>query len=105
VVIFGRSKYGIKISGIGHNGEARSKEELMKHLLDLLSIRGYWAESEGVPALLCLKRNVPIVHDIEIINRIFPSTDAKFADTTNTWYERIKHGVRVKKILCGTPII
>lgn len=105
VVIFGRNKYGIKLSGIGHNESVRGKEELMRHMMDLLRKPGYWAEVEGVPAVVSLRKNVPVVQDIEIINKIFPNSDAHFVDESNTWYERIKHGKKVKKVMLGSPVI
>jgi len=107
-VIFGKNtKYGIKISGFGHMGTIDSTAELIDHLIKILNVDGYFLEASDKPAKIFLKNRVPVVHDINIINEIFPTNDAKFIDDKNTWYIRTVNslGDRSEEILFGKPLI
>ena len=56
-----------------------------------------------------IDRNVPIIHDIEIIREIFGTygTDAKYIDSDNIWYIRTinSNGDKSKEVLFGKPNI
>lgn len=106
-VIFGKNtKHGIKISGFGHMSTIDSTAELVNHLVRILNMEGYFVEASGKPAKIFLKNNVPVIHDIDIINEIF-KTDAKFIDDKNTWYIRKVNslGEKSEEILFGRPLI
>lgn len=110
IVIFGKkTKYGIKISGFGHNSVSDSKKELFRHLTKLLNTKGYFIEASDKPAQILLNRDIPIIHDINIIKEIFGNiaNDAKYIDNDNIWYIRtVNHsGDKSKEILFGKPII
>jgi len=75
-VIFGkRTKYGIKISGIGHDGENRSKRELLETLIRLLNKRGFFIEASGRLKDFLENADVKYISDIKILKHIF--TDSK----------------------------
>src|ERR1035437_4479199 len=47
-VIFGKkTKHGIKISGIGHDGEKKSKLDLLHRLVETLKKKGHFIEASG----------------------------------------------------------
>jgi len=108
-VIFGKkTQYGIKLSGFGHNGEILKLGKLFDKMADILRQEGFYDESSDKCAQIFLMKKVPIVHDINIVKKIFPDfgADAKFIDDTNTWYERTinSKGEKSKEILFGKPI-
>lgn len=110
IVIFGRkTKYGIKMSGFGHNGEFLSINKLFDKMCELLRNDGFYNESSGKPAQIYLMKKVPVVKDINIIREIFNEfgADAEFIDDTNTWYIRTVNskGEKSKEILFGKPIV
>ena len=73
-VLFGKRLHGIKISGIGHDGEKLSKFELVKHMSELFRKPGYWAEVSSPASDALLKRGTPIVTDKEEIQKLFPNS-------------------------------
>ena len=70
---------------------------------------GYFVEASDKPAQIFLNRDIPIIHDINIIKEIFGNiaNDAKYIDNDNIWYIRtVNHrGDKSKEILFGKPII
>ena len=72
VVIFGTRKNGIKISGIGHDGQPISKSILMRKKVELLNTKGYWQEASRKPAEILKHKGVPVVSDFKIIYKLIP---------------------------------
>ena len=105
-VIFGKNtKYGIKISGFGHMGNLTSMEVMMNHLIKLLNTNGYFIEASERTAKILLKREVPVIHDIEIIKEMFGGKDVIFTDPEQTWYIRTSNsGNKYKEVLFGKPM-
>lgn len=107
-VIFGKKKHGIKVSGIGHNGEKMAKEEVIKHLLEILKNPGYWIEASH-PVASILKRNgARIFDDSQKIESMFP--DSKFTK----WFDdnsyirtidNIKRDSTAREYIFGRPQI
>lgn len=108
-VIFGKkTKYGIKISGFGHNAQITSTHTLVDHLVKLLNTNGYFIEASDKPAKILLNKEVPVVHNIDIINEIFGvHKDAMFTDPEHVWYVRTvnTNGDKSKEVLFGKPIV
>jgi hypothetical protein len=106
IVIFGRkTKYGIKLSGFGHDMNKNSKEELLNHLIKLLNIEGFFIEASGVLIHKLLNRNVPIIQDINIIKNVLNAQDALFKDTDHIFYTRFVGGNRNDEVLFRKPLL
>ena len=109
VVNFGkRTKYGIKYTGSGHDGQRSSKKAMLNQIAHNLKQRGYYAEvSDKLADILINKYNVPIISDIETIVKLnkhdfnfvgnIPNSDAY------GWYYRDIAGKYKAKILVGRP--
>jgi len=74
-VIFGRQNHGIKIGGIGHDGEKISKSVIVNGLVKLLSEPGYWTEASDPVSPILKAKGAPILKDKMKIQSLFP--DAK----------------------------
>lgn len=108
IVIFGKkTQYGVKISGLGHNGTIVAKRELFDHLAEILNKKGFYLEASDKPAEILLFKNVPVVKSIEKIKKIFNSPNTKYVDDKNIWYDRHidSQGVTVREVLFGNPIV
>ena len=106
VVIFGKkTKYGVKISGIGHNDEKCSKSELFKKLVSILKTKGFFIEASDKVANILLSKGTPFIKDIRIMREIFNSSDAHFTDNQHNWYIRTvnSEGEKSQEILFGKP--
>lgn len=87
-VLFGKLRHGVKISGIGHNGEMMSKHEVIKFIVQQLNTSGYWAEASSPLADILKAKGAPIFTDRERIQKIFPdSSFTKWFDDGS--YKRI----------------
>ena len=73
-VLFGKRKFGIKLSGIGHNGEKLSKQVLLKYQVELLNKNGYWVEASSPVADIMKAKGAPIFTDKEKIQKLFPNS-------------------------------
>lgn len=107
VVIFGRtSGSGVKISGIGHNGDGYSRKEVVQHLAQVLNSYGFWIEVSDRLAEVLLKRyNVPVVNNQEDVEKILGRPVKEWLG--DGWYTRVvnKAGKVAKEILVGKPSI
>lgn len=74
-VLFGKSKFGVKISGIGHNGEKLAKSEAIKFIVNQLHKNGYWVEASSPIADILKAKGAPILKDKEKIKMIFPNSE------------------------------
>lgn len=82
-VIFGKkTRGGVKISGIGHDGEIISKSLLLRHHVDLLKTPGFWIEASDPVATILIHKGSPVITDYVIIQKLFPDTHfiEKFPD-------------------------
>lgn len=77
-VIFGKTLFGKKISGIGHDGEMISKYNIVLKLKDLLSKQGYWAECSGNLKNKLLKMNIPYIRTESEVKNIFPKSNIQW---------------------------
>ena len=75
-VIFGKKLHGIKVSGIGHDGEQLSKRILIESLVNFLNNRrGYWIEASAPLSNVLLKKDTKYVRDKEMIQKMFPDSE------------------------------
>lgn len=117
VVIFGRhTKHGFKISGWGHDGEKKSKKELMSQLKRLLRTRGLWIEVSSRPSEILLKNGVKYVNSFDKVSKLFPESKIKWIGNHpiddelkkfNGFYTRtLAHGDETDiEIILGNPIL
>ena len=74
-VMFGKkTRGGIKIGGIGHDGTSGSKSDLMRMKLTQLNKSGYWVEASGRPAEIYYGKGAPYVKDPKIVQKLFPGS-------------------------------
>ena len=69
-VLFGKKRNGIKISGLGHDGEKISKNALTKKMAELTKIDGYWIEASGQPANILRFHGANILTDKEKVLKL-----------------------------------
>jgi hypothetical protein len=105
VVVFGReSRYGIKISGIGHNGDGYSRKQVVQHLAEILNTSGFWIEvSDRLAEVLLERYNVPIVDNQEDAEKVLGNPIQEWLG--NGWYKRVvnKAGKVATEVLVGKP--
>ena len=80
-VLFGKLKHGIKISGIGHNGQKIAKSEIIRHMIQNLHKKGYWIEASAPISDVLKAKGAPIFIERRKIIKMFP--DSKFTE----WFD------------------
>jgi len=109
IVIFGqKTRYGIKYSGVGHDGTTDAKKFYLASRGEDLKKLGYFAETSGKLAeILQLKYKVPAVNTEEEVEKVLGKPVkwvGKREDTTGDgWYIRNIGGKEHHKILLGRP--
>lgn len=102
-VIFGRkSPNGIKIQGIGHDGQVVAKKAVITKLIQLLNKNGYWVEASDALEHVLYKSNVPYVENEAMANSIFPNTNLKMIGDRGK-YTRSESGKIIKETIFGKP--
>lgn len=114
IIIWGQeTKYGIKYSGVGHDGERDSKRKYLDDRARELSSKGYFIEVSGkIAEILMGKYHVPFVTGLENIEKIL-NKKGKIEyhgkhpiDSTipgDGWYTRQLGGSSHIKIVLGKP--
>jgi len=74
-VLFGKSRFGVKISGIGHNGEKMSKSKAIQYIIDKLKLPGYWVEASSPIADILKTKGAPIFTDRNKIQKLFKNSE------------------------------
>lgn len=111
LIMFGKkTKYGIKFTGVGHDGEKDSKREYLDARGKDLKKLGFYIEVSGkLSEILINKYKVPIVEDEneiqKILGRPIKWIGSREGYTGNGWYERLIGGEMHHKILLGRPKI
>jgi hypothetical protein len=114
IIIFGqKGKYGVKYSGVGHDGERASKRKYVDDRGKDLKVKGYYGEVSGKFSEILLKKyNVPTVDNKEDVVKIL-GKDVEFhgrhPEDPNMpglgWYTRMLGGHPHTKIIVGRPKI
>ena len=110
-VLFGRkarpkeSWTGIKIQGIGHDGERASIEDVMVKLVKVLKKPSYWIEASGSIEHVLYKRGTPYLKDEETIQKIFPNSDVKLTGEKGKYERTLKNGQIIVETIFGSPKI
>jgi hypothetical protein len=111
ILIFGqKTKYGIKFSGVGHDGEKDSKKFYLETRAKDLQKLGYYIEVSGKLAeILINKYNVPQVTDEKEVEKVLGKDinwiGKKFGTSGDGWYSRKIGNEFHDKILVGRPRI
>jgi len=72
-VIFGSQRFGVKISGFGHDGKG-GKKAVIKQLIKVLNRRGFWIEASHRPAeIFMASKRVPFLDQQKDVEKIFGS--------------------------------
>ena len=112
LIMFGqKTRYGVKYSGVGHDGSSQAKRAYIQERGKDLQQLGYYVEASGKLASILIKQyKVPIVNDkAEIEKVIGKSVDFTGKDTEDPsspgdgWYVRVLGGQKHSKILLGRP--
>jgi hypothetical protein len=111
MIMFGqKTNYGIKYSGVGHDGSSAAKRAYISARGKELKQLGYYIEVSGKIAEILLNNyDVPVVTDVNIIEKVI-GKKVEFIGTKegmpgNGWYTRVLGGHNHDKILLGRPKI
>jgi len=114
IIMFGqKTKFGVKFSGVGHDGTKEAKREYLDLRGDDLHKLGYYIEVSGKLAdILIGKYRVPVVEDRDEVERVLGKKvnwTGECSDNPNAlgkgWYIRQLGGHPHAKILLGRPKI
>lgn len=111
IIMFGqKTNYGIKYSGVGHDGSSPAKRAYISARGKELQKLGYYIEVSGkIAEILLEKYDAPVVTDINVIEKVL-GKKVDFIGTLegmpgNGWYSRMLGGHNHNKILLGRPRI
>jgi hypothetical protein len=114
IIVFGKkTKFGIKYSGVGHDGSKEAKREYLEQRGKELKQLGYYVEVSGkIAEILMNKYKVPTVDSQKDVEKILgkpvewlgknPSDSSSSGDS---WYRRTLGGKPHNKIMLGKPKI
>ena len=111
MIMFGqKTQYGIKYSGVGHDGSSPAKRAYITARGKELQKLGYYIEVSGkIAQILLEKYDVPVVNDIKVIEKVIGKKvvwiGTKEGMPGNGWYSRVLGGHPHDKILLGRPRI
>jgi len=109
IIMFGqKTPYGVKFSGVGHDGEKDSKRAYLDQRGKDLKKPGFFLECSGKLAeILINKYGCPTVDDPEEVKKIIPTMSKWIGEypehSGKGWYERPIGGQVHKKIVVGRP--
>jgi hypothetical protein len=114
IIMFGqKTRYGIKFSGVGHDGTKDAKRTYMDSRGKDLQKPGYYIEVSGkIAAILIGKYNCPIVKDQKDVEKVLgKQVDWMGKNTEDSsmpgdgWYVRKIGGHPHAKIMLGRPTV
>ena len=113
LIMFGQqTPFGIKFSGVGHDGEEDSKKAYLDSRGKALNTSGFYGEVSGKLAVILMgKYGAPSVNNKEAVEKVLgkevewngknPEDPAKYPG--DGWYTRSIGGTKHAKILLGKP--
>ena len=113
VTTFGKNtRYGVKHTGLGHDGERANIKNLLTHKSKLLNSPGNYVEVSG-PAFDSFvgKGGAPTIDDEETVRSILAGKELEWHGKHPTdpskkgegWYTRVIGGGKHTKIMAGIP--
>ena len=109
MVMFGqKTKFGVKFSGVGHDGTKDAKRAYIDARGVDLKKMGFYIEVSGkIAEILINKYNVPIVTDPDTVNKVLGKTVQWIGSMPDAsgdgWYSRNIAGRPHDKIMLGRP--
>lgn len=104
-VVFGRkTKFGLKIQGIGHDGDKTSKKIVLDKLYSLLNREGFWIEASDKIEYLLYKNIVPYIEDVEKIKLLFPDSDIYMDNQKGRYTRTLTNNKTTKETVFGKPL-
>lgn len=113
LIIWGQhTKYGIKFSGVGHDGKRDSTREYLDHKGGVLNKKGFYGEVSGKLAdIMMLKYNVDSIDSEKDVKKLLGGRDITWhgehpenpSSPGKGWYTRILGGTEHTKIMIGNP--
>jgi hypothetical protein len=113
LIVWGQhTKYGIKFSGVGHDGKKPSTREYLDHKGDNLRKKGFYGELSGRLAdIMLLKYGVNVIEDEKEVEKLLGGKDITWHgqhptnpnSPGNGWYSRKLGGKMHTKIMVGKP--
>lgn len=112
LIVWGQNtKYGVKFSGVGHDGEKDTKKKYLEQKAKDLSKLGFYNEVSGKLAEIMInKYNVPIVEDEAELRKLIPKMTEFYGKHPtddsmpgNGWYARNIGGHTHIKTVIGRP--
>lgn len=109
MIMFGKkTKFGVKYSGVGHDGSKQAKRSYITTRGKELNKLGFYIEVSGkIADILISKYNVPVVSDKATVDKVLGKNvkwiGKKEGEPGNGWYSRKLGGAMHDKILIGKP--
>lgn len=109
MIMFGKNtKFGVKYSGVGHDGSSTAKRSYLSAKGAELKNLGYYLEVSGKIASILMKDYaVPVVTDQATVEKVLGKPvewiGNKAGEQGTGWYSRKLGGAKHSKILLGRP--
>lgn len=109
LIMFGKkTKWGVKYTGVGHDGTSAAKRSYIKSRAKELKNTGFYVEASGKIADILIKDyNVPVVTDPKVVERVLGTQIDWIGQLPPNpgwgWYSRKIAGKNHNKILLGKP--
>ena len=106
-IIYKDTKFGSKLSLIGHDGSSAGKRAMLEKAVGLLKTRGWYTGASGRPAEIMIAKGAPIVDDPKIIETVFKHKFIRHIGKGKYEVEVGRGGYpkRVIKSMFGNPIV
>ena len=103
-VIFGRkSPFGIKIQGIGHDGEQKSKKVVIAKIVKLLNTTGYWIEASDALENVLYKSGTNYIKSEKVVQSVFPNSELKMTGNKGQYTRKLESGKTITETIFGKP--
>lgn len=95
---------GIKIQGLGHDGQRESKSQAVNHLISMLKKQGTWIEAGGAVQKVLLGKGVPAINDEKLLRKLFNDPSLRMIDD-KTYTRTLENGTKITQSVFGKPTI
>jgi hypothetical protein len=94
---------GIKLQGIGHDGQPQSKQKALDRLQTLLQQPGVWIETSDALRAVLLKMSAPVVEDVKVIQKLFGDQSIEMVSSTE-YKRQLSTGEWIQETVFGIPM-
>ena len=103
MIMFGKkTRFGVKYSGVGHDGSSKAKREYISARGRDLNKLGFYIEVSGKLKDILIAKGVPVVTDKETIQKVMKGKNIEMNDDGT--YQRYLGGEKHTKTLMGNPL-